>query len=502
MRSLRLLFLFVFLFSVANAQWVEQTSGVTGALYSVSAVDDNVCWIGGAAGVVLRTVNGGTNWANVGGAGVGSADVYAVYALDANTCWVTTSPASGTYIYKTTDGGTSWTQQLFQSGGFGDGIWFKDANNGFFYGDPVASRWTLFRTSNGGTTWDSTGMYLASGGFAGWNNGLFVMGDKIWFGTNGTRVWHSPDFGNTWQSQATTGQVNSYTIWFNNANVGVTGGTNFMATTDGGALWSALTVPGTGNISGVTGEATNWYVTRQATGLYQSTDNGATWTTAYTATAGSFYHINKARTGTAIWACRSNGAISKGWGVPVPVEFTSFAATSDNGAVNLSWATATETNNKGFEVQRRMENSEYSTIAFIDGKGTTTGSNNYAYTDSKIESGKYFYRLRQIDFDGTFAYSSEVEVDVATITSFALDQNFPNPFNPSTSISYRLPEASDVVVKIYDVMGNEVATLVNGRQDAGVHQVVFDAAKLSSGSYIYSIKAGNFSATKKMILMK
>ena len=186
----------------------------------------------------------------------------------------------------------------------------------------------------------------------------------------------------------------------------------------------------------------------------------------------------------------------------VPVEFVSFNASVTNNVVNLDWATASETNNKGFEVQRRMENSEYSTIAFIDGKGTTTGSNNYAYTDSKIESGKYFYRLRQIDFDGTFAYSSEVEVDVATITSFALDQNFPNPFNPSTSISYRLPEASDVVVKIYDVMGNEVATLVNGRQDAGVHQVVFDAAKLSSGSYIYSIKAGNFSATKKMILMK
>ncbi len=152
--------------------------------------------------------------------------------------------------------------------------------------------------------------------------------------------------------------------------------------------------------------------------------------------------------------------------------------------------------------REEWKTSEYSTIAFIDGKGTTTGSNNYAYTDSKIESGKYFYRLRQIDFDGTFVYSSEVEVDVAVVTSFALDQNFPNPFNPSTSISYRLPEASDVVVKIYDVMGNEVATLVNGRQDAGAHQVVFDAAKLSSGSYIYSIKAGNFSATKKMILMK
>ena len=95
-----------------------------------------------------------------------------------------------------------------------------------------------------------------------------------------------------------------------------------------------------------------------------------------------------------------------------------------------------------------------------------------------------------------------MEVDVAQVNSFALDQNYPNPFNPTTSISYRIPEASNVVIKVYDVMGTEVATLVNGKQEAGNHSIAFEAAKLSSGSYIYTIKAGNFTATKKMILMK
>jgi photosystem II stability/assembly factor-like uncharacterized protein len=501
MRSYKLLFLLVFVFSVANAQWSEQTSGVTGSLYSVSAPTDLNCWVGGAGGIVLRTVDGGTTWTNVGGAGIANQDVYSVYALDANTCWISTSPASGTYIYKTTNGGALWVTQLNQPGGFGDGVVFTDANNGFFYGDPVGGRWSLFRTTNGGTAWDSTGLFLASEGFAGWNNGLFRLGTKIWFGTNGTKVWYSPDNGATWQSQATTGQLNSYTVWFNNATNGMTGGTNFMATTNSGTNWSALTVPGTGNISGITGEGTNWYLTRQATGIYQSTDNGTTWTTAYTAAAGSYYHVGKARTGTAIWAVRSTGAITKGWGVIVPVEFSAFSATTNNGVVDLSWTTATETNNKGFEIQRKTSTTEFASVGFVDGNGSSTNSNSYSFSDSKLDAGKYIYRLKQIDLDGSAAYSKEVEVDLV-VNSFALDQNYPNPFNPSTSISYRIPETAVVVVKVYDVMGNEVASLVNGKQEAGYHSVVFNASNLASGSYIYTITAGNFTSTKKMVLLK
>ncbi len=502
MRSFKLLFLFVVLFSAANAQWAEQTSGVTGALYSASAPTDQVCWVGGAAGVVLRTVDGGTNWTNVGGAGISSQDVYVVFAIDANTCYISTSPATGTYIYKTTNGGTSWVSQLSQTGGFGDGLWFKDANNGIFYGDPVGNRWTIFRTSNGGTNWDSTGLYLASEGWAGWNNGLFAMGDNVWFGTNGTKIWYSSNFGTSWTSQATTGQANSFTVWFNTPTVGLTGGANFMATTNGGTLWSALTVPGTGNIGGIAGTGTSWWVARQATAIYESTNNGTAWTTAYTASAGSYYHLTKSRTGTAVWGVRSNGGITRGFGTVVPVELASFAATSKDGSVILDWSTATETNNKGFEIERKAADAGYSTVGFVEGSGTSTNIKSYSYTDANLQAGKYTYRLKQIDLDGTSAYSKEIEVDVAQISSYALDQNFPNPFNPSTSISYRIPEASDVVIKIYDVMGTEIATLVNAKQEAGAHSVVFDAAKLSSGSYIYTIKAGNFTASKKMILMK
>lgn len=502
MRSFKLLFLFVFLFAAANAQWVEQTSGVTGALYSASAPTNLVCWVGGAAGIVLRTVDGGTTWTNVGGAGIASQDVYAVFAIDADICYITTSPSSGTYIYKTTNGGTTWVTQLNQSGGFGDGLWFKDANTGIFYGDPVGGRWTIFRTTNGGTLWDSTGLYLASEGFAGWNNGLFAMGDNVWFGTNGTKVWYSSNFGTSWTAQPTTGQTNSYTIWFNTPSIGLTGGTNFMVTTNGGTAWGAITVPGTGNVGGITGEGTSWWVARQATSIYESTNNGTAWTTAYTAPAGSYYHLTKARTGTAVYGVRSNGGITRGFGTIVPVELASFTASANEGSVVLDWSTATETNNQGFTIERKFAGSEYAAIAFVEGNGSSTTTRNYSFTDANLQAGKYTYRLKQTDFDGSTAYSKEVEADVAQIVSYALDQNFPNPFNPSTSISYRIPEAANVVIKIYDVMGTEVATLVNSKQEAGAHSVVFDAAKLSSGSYIYTIKAGNFTATRKMMLMK
>lgn len=502
MRSYKLLFLFVVLFSAANAQWAEQTSGVTGSLYSVSAPTDQVCWVGGAAGIVLRTVDGGTTWTNVGGAGIASQDVYVVFAIDADVCYISTSPSTGTYIYKTTNGGATWVTQLNQTGGFGDGLWFKDANNGIFYGDPVGNRWTIFRTSNGGTNWDSTGLYLASEGFAGWNNGLFAMGDNVWFGTNGTKIWYSSNFGTNWTAQATTGQANSYTVWFNTPSIGLTGGANFMATTNGGTLWSALTVPGTGNIGGIAGTGTSWWVARQATAIYESTNNGAAWTTAYTASAGSYYHLTKSRTGTAVWGVRSNGGITKGFGTVVPVELASFAATSKEGSVTLDWSTATETNNKGFEVERKAAGSGYSTIGFVEGSGTSTNIKSYSYTDANLQAGKYTYRLRQIDFDGTSAYSKEVEVDVAQISSYALEQNFPNPFNPETVIRFALPVAGNVDITVYNSLGQKVMTLLNGQREAGYHQVTFNAANLPSGLYFYKVESGVYSAVKKMMFMK
>ncbi|GAB1348686.1 hypothetical protein MASR1M107_08980 [Ignavibacteriales bacterium] len=184
----------------------------------------------------------------------------------------------------------------------------------------------------------------------------------------------------------------------------------------------------------------------------------------------------------------------------VPVELTSFTANSNGSSVDLNWATASETNNKGFEVQRSVNNSDFATVAFVEGKGTSTSTSNYAYSDA-IQPGKYFYRLKQIDYNGSFEYSNSVEVDLYP-SSFNLDQNFPNPFNPSTSIRFTLPVSGFVTLAVYNSMGEMVGQLLSKEMSAGSHNVSFNAANLPSGTYFYRLNSGDFTATRKMQLIK
>ncbi|RPI72900.1 MAG: T9SS C-terminal target domain-containing protein [Ignavibacteriales bacterium] len=186
----------------------------------------------------------------------------------------------------------------------------------------------------------------------------------------------------------------------------------------------------------------------------------------------------------------------------IPVELTSFTVNSSNGNVFLNWSTASEINNKVFEVERSKENSGFITIGFVEGKGTTTEKQEYSFIDKNITSGKYFYRLKQIDFDGTFKYSTEIEVNATTPLSFSLEQNFPNPFNPSTKIVYSIPQKSFVTIKVFDPIGKEISQLVYEEKECGRYEVDFDAPELSSGVYFYRIEAGNFIETKKMILLR
>lgn len=191
----------------------------------------------------------------------------------------------------------------------------------------------------------------------------------------------------------------------------------------------------------------------------------------------------------------------------IPVELTSFTANiNDNYEVVLNWVTNSELNNFGFEVERATASTtavkDWVIVGFVEGKGTTTETNIYSFTDNSVKSGSYSYRLKQVDFDGKFIYTESVEVNNILPNEFSLNQNYPNPFNPSTVISYQLPVTADVTLKIYDILGNEVQILVNQKQEAGKHEVKFDASNLTTGIYFYSINAGNFSQTKKMILLR
>lgn len=192
---------------------------------------------------------------------------------------------------------------------------------------------------------------------------------------------------------------------------------------------------------------------------------------------------------------------------PLPVELSSFTSSLNGRNVTLNWTTASESNNAGFDLERRdvsgQTAGDWTKIGNVAGNGTATGANSYSFTDRNIATGKYNYRLKQIDYNGNFEYFSlNNEVIIGTPERFSLSQNYPNPFNPSTNINYDLPFDSKVSIKIFDMSGREVASVVNEFKTAGFYTVNFNASALSSGVYFYIINADNFTATKKMILVK
>ncbi|HMU44514.1 MAG TPA: phytase [Ignavibacteriaceae bacterium] len=187
-----------------------------------------------------------------------------------------------------------------------------------------------------------------------------------------------------------------------------------------------------------------------------------------------------------------------------PVEMTVFTATTEENKVKLKWQTVTELNNSGFEVQRKSENeNEFKMLAFVKGKGNSMMLNEYYFEDLDLTPGVYSYRLKQMDFDGTFEYSNTVDVEITLPTEFSLEQNYPNPFNPSTNIQYTISSRQFVTLKIFNSLGEEIETLVNEFQDAGVHSAFYILnSTLPSGVYYYQLKAGSFVETKKMILLR
>jgi hypothetical protein len=201
------------------------------------------------------------------------------------------------------------------------------------------------------------------------------------------------------------------------------------------------------------------------------------------------------------------------YGVPLSVQLAGFTAVSlSYTSVKLTWKTLSETNNFGFEVQRAYTTpADFVSIpgSFQAGKGTTLETTDYSYTDNEAGKPVRYYRLKQSDLNGHVTYTDPIRVDVLTSVSerqvpdtYSLGQAYPNPFNPSTTITFGLPAAGSVRIRVLNQLGQEVTTLFEGTKDAGYHDVTFDARGLSSGVYFYRIEAGSFVATRKVVLIR
>jgi hypothetical protein len=249
----------------------------------------------------------------------------------------------------------------------------------------------------------------------------------------------------------------------------------------------------------------------------KSDDNGATWTpfTTIGTGAGEFQRNTTANTIT-IYGLSSFSLFTLGDNNdPLPVQLSSFTASTKGRDVILNWTTATEVNTAGFEIERKLVSQEkaqskWENVGFVRGNGNSNRPVEYTFTDTKLNTGKYAYRLKMVDNDGSYEYSNEVVVEIGKPDVTKIEQNYPNAFNPATKIEYQLANPSKVVIEVYNITGQKITELVNDEQVEGYYSLVFDASKygLASGIYFYrmiamdKVTGKNVVQTKKMLYLK
>ncbi|MBK7865773.1 MAG: T9SS type A sorting domain-containing protein [Ignavibacteriales bacterium] len=531
------------------------TTPITAALYTCEFYDAQNGVALGSNGVVIRTTNGGTNWTIApvfstevirASLKIGNTILAGGYesnlgiSTDAGATWRNTGSTSrdfyGIYaesplkytvagdrgeLHQTTDGGVTWKKSAFMMGDFlydvytsGDKLYTCGRLGAYFTSTDNGMSWT--NRSVGSST---TRNYKMN--FSDENTGYMVNNEGgILFTTNQ---------GTNWSTQTTLTTTTLYDIKMLSSTVGyaVGSGERIFKTTNGINFAHGTMVVPAGQMTGVAMVNENTgFICGENGAFYKTTDGFQTVTllTDTVALQGKVVHDIVIFSEDNVWAvgrggllihrtggvtsydttnvgidylgaakisnfefvvAASDGRVYKVSDQTVPVELVSFTAQTVGNEVVLNWTTATETNNKGFEIQKRTDGS-WQEVAFISGNGTVTSPVNYSFTDRMV-TGKN--------------YSNEVEV-APGVNSFALMQNYPNPFNPSTLINYSIPEAGQVSLRVYDITGMEVATLVNEIQSPGAYSINFDASTLTTGVYFYKLETGRYSMVKKLSLIK
>lgn len=491
--------------------WTQVNSGLTSILVQAIAISKNnpqylyAGTAGGANAGVYKTTNGGTLWTQVN---TGITETISVQALMVHPdnpsiawCTIFTGAADAVNgIYKTTDGGANW---FVSNNGIGTIKNFlslamspTDPNTIYAGSSFLVTGSTgpsaIYKSTNGGTNWvlSSTGLPtdpteinpIRTMQVSTADPNIVVAG--LFMNTVNGGFYLSTDAGASWVKKhnglpsATGTLIRSSAIrpvLTNQFFVGLDRSTftdiGVFITTDGGDNWSSFNG----------GTMLNTYGIRAL--VFNSTGNHTLFAGVATATGQGVYELTFSF---------------------IPVELVSFSAEVLAGNVSLSWITASELNNYGFQIERRnAESGEWMNIGFVNGNGSSTEMRYYSFSDNSVPVGKYFYRLKQLDFSGSYEYSDEVEVTILEVLNdFTLNQNYPNPFNPSTKISFSIPQNGFTSLKVYDVLGNEVANIIEGVLSEGNYDIQFNASGLSSGIYFYSLTSGEFTKTLKMILSK
>ncbi|MDH3269257.1 MAG: T9SS type A sorting domain-containing protein, partial [Ignavibacteria bacterium] len=477
-------------------------------------------------------------------------------------------------------GGTqdNGTQQTYSAlnwaaayGGDGGEVCFNPFNSNFILGE--TQNGGIFRTTNGGTSWNSATSGISTGENVTWVAAIIAhpTSDGTFY-TARQRVYRSTNNGGAWT--AISGNVNGTSavreMAISNSNpliLYATTGSSVFLSTDGGVTFTNKTsgLPsrtitsvnvhptdenialltfsgfGTNKVYKTTNMGTSWfsingnlpnspvndgfiytydllnpntYFVGTDIGVFLTQDNGGHWVELPNNLPNTvIIHLDYSPSNQMMRAgTHGRGVYEAFIDFTVPVELTSFIAGTEHNSVQLSWSTATETNNLGFEIERKLKNQEWVTIGFVTGKGTTTEIQNYSYIDDYSQmpyEGTALYRLKQIDYNGDYEYSEQLAVNLTFVPSeYYVSQNYPNPFNPATTIKYSLPVESTVRINIYNSLGEMIDELVSETQQVGSHKVVWNAQIHSSGVYYYSFEVNSIDGSqshremKKIVFLK
>lgn len=504
MKYLIIILIIIFcLLKFTKAQsWQSQSSGTTVGITSIYFTDANTGWALGwkffPSKVLLKTTNAGATWFSqtLPASVVSPCDIWMV---NSTTGYIVTHAAQ---IYKTTDGGSSWFLQLLDPSGEGNfnSIIFTNTNTGYAVGYPGL----IYKTVNAGSSWlqqiTGTSVFLYDIAFSGTDT-AYVSGD------NGT-ILKTVNGGAGWIQSAISGSPQLTTITFINSNTGFAAGFWVYKTTNKGSTWVTVS-----NVSVVYSiaftNATTGYYSGTSGVIGKTTNGGNNWFSQSSGTGNtlnSIFFINQ----TTGFIAGDGGKILYTNDQPLPVGMSNFDFTVQENNVKLSWGTEWELNNKGFDVERKStvtgNVSEWERTAFIPGNGTVNEPREYQFTDEKLESSSYSYRLKQIDYNGNFEYHYlHSDVTINAPDHFFVSQNYPNPSNPKSKFDVRIPQDGNFKLQVYDLLGKELITK-SELKPAGYYTVEIDGSTLSSGIYFYKVSvensSRNYSLIKKMVLVK
>lgn len=451
--------------------WELKNNGFSSAFGEAIAIYNNQIYVTTNTGL-YKSTNGGDNWFRIGQS-IPFLDFDKVSVIPNGYIFTSVFNMGTGGVFRSTDEGVTWEATSFT--GFGALDFGINKNGVMFFCDATLSYHGIYRSFDLGMIWEMLSPQMGTDALEYLNDGSILAGSEgnAW-GTIPAGIYKSTNNGDTWFNTNTFGDLNGFP--------------DFVLDTNDDIYVSVIGFQ---------------------MGVYLSTNSGVSW--EYRGLSNEDVNCLAIDSSGYIYAGTNNDGIFRTPGRTTPVELISFNCIVDNEIVDLFWQTATETNNLGFEIERASSpitpgQEVWERIGFVEGNGTTTEIQSYTFQD-KPEIGKYKYRLKQIDYDGSFEFSQEIKAEVKPHLVFSLEQNYPNPFNPTTTISYTIPENGIVTLKVYDALGNEVRNLVSEEQDAGYYQLMFNAEGLSSGIYLYKLSVigangENFNLIRKMMIIK